>query len=96
MIETTLAAGDLLTAIPGLWDAARIPLAIIAIAVGGVSGAFSLTRGFGAAAGKVAANGGGMHRTRSRPAGGSAAASCRASSAVSATTRATCAAARCT
>ena len=53
MIETTLAAGDLLTAIPGLWDAARIPLAIIAIAVGGVSGAFSLTRGFGAAAGKV-------------------------------------------
>mgnify|MGYP003503003422 FL=1 len=53
MIETTLAAGDLLTAIPRLWDAARIPLAIIAIAVGGVSGAFSLTRGFGAAAGKV-------------------------------------------
>ena len=53
MIETTRAAGDLLTAIPGLWDAARIPLAIIAIAVGGVSGAFSLTRGFGAAAGKV-------------------------------------------
>lgn len=32
---------------------ARIPLAIIAIAVGGVSGAFSLTRGLGAAAGKV-------------------------------------------
>jgi hypothetical protein len=55
MIETTLAAGDLLTAIPGLWDAARIPLAIIAIAVGGVSGAFSLTRGFGAAAGRCSA-----------------------------------------
>lgn len=53
MIETTLAAGDLLTAIPSLWEAARIPLAIIAIAVGGVAGAFSLVRGFGAAAGKM-------------------------------------------
>lgn len=53
MVETTLAAGDLLTAIPSLWDSARIPLAIIAIAVGGAAGAFSLARGFGAAAGKV-------------------------------------------
>lgn len=53
MIETTLAVGDLITAIPSFWESARIPLAITAIMVGGVSGAFSLVRGFGAAAGKV-------------------------------------------
>ncbi|MBI3215324.1 hypothetical protein [Mycobacterium neglectum] len=53
MIETTLAAGDLFTAIPSLWESAQIPLAIIAIAVGGVAGAFALVRGFGAAMGKV-------------------------------------------
>lgn len=53
MTETALAAGDLITAIPSLWNALQIPLAIIAICVGGVAGAFSLVRGFGAAAGKV-------------------------------------------
>ena len=53
MTETTLAAGDLLTAIPSLWESAQIPLAIIAIFVGGVAGAFALVRGFGAAMGKV-------------------------------------------
>lgn len=53
MTETALAAGDLITAIPSLWQALQIPLAIIAICVGGVAGAFSLVRGFGAAAGKV-------------------------------------------
>ena len=47
MTETTLAAGDLLTAIPSLWESAQIPLAIIAIFVGGVAGAFALVRGFG-------------------------------------------------
>ena len=30
MTQTTLAAGDLLTAIPSLWESAQIPLAIIA------------------------------------------------------------------
>ncbi|ULE31179.1 hypothetical protein [Mycobacterium sp. IDR2000157661] len=53
MTETALAAGDLITAIPSLWQALQVPLAIIAICVGGVAGAFSLARGFGAAAGKV-------------------------------------------
>lgn len=41
MTETALAAGDLITAIPSLWQSLQIPLAIIAICVGGVAGAFS-------------------------------------------------------
>lgn len=53
MLTTTVAAGDLLTGIPSLWESAKVPLAIIAIAVGGGAGAFALTRGFGAAMGKV-------------------------------------------
>ena len=39
MTETALAAGDLITAIPSLWQSLQIPLAIIAICVGGVAGA---------------------------------------------------------
>lgn len=53
MVETYLAAGDLLTAIPSLWQAAQVPLAIIAIFVGAIAGAFALARGFGAAMGRV-------------------------------------------
>ena len=53
MIETALAAGDVFTAIPSLWEAARIPLSIVIIAVGAVAGAVQLGRGFGAAAGRV-------------------------------------------
>ncbi len=53
MIETTLAAGDFITAIPTLWESIRVPLAIVAIAVGGAAGIFSLHRGFGTAAGKT-------------------------------------------
>ena len=34
MTETALAAGDLITAIPSLWQSLQIPLAIIAICVG--------------------------------------------------------------
>lgn len=53
MITTTLAAGDLLTAIPSLWNDARIPLAIVLIfaAVGAAIG--SIHKGFGSAAGKL-------------------------------------------
>lgn len=50
---TVLAAGDLITAIPSLWQSLQVPLAIIAICVGSIAGAFSLVRGFGAAAGRV-------------------------------------------
>jgi hypothetical protein len=53
MIQTTLAAGDLFTAIPSLWEAARIPLAIVTMVSGIGSGMFAIHRGFGAAAGKV-------------------------------------------
>lgn len=53
MITTTLAAGDLLTAIPSLWNDMRYPAAICLI-IAGVGGAiFSIHKGFGAAAGKL-------------------------------------------
>ncbi|MBS9535926.1 hypothetical protein KIH27_20290 [Mycobacterium sp. M1] len=53
MIVTTLATGDLLTAIPSLWEDAKMPLAVLTLMVGAAAGAFSLVKGFGAAAGKV-------------------------------------------
>jgi hypothetical protein len=53
MVETTLAVGDLITGIPALYESLRVPLAVIALIVGGGAGAFALTRGFGSAAGKV-------------------------------------------
>lgn len=53
MTETTVAAGDLFTAIPSLWSNAQMPLAILAIAVGAVVGIFALHRGIGAAAGRI-------------------------------------------
>ena len=53
MITTTLASGDLLTAIPSLWNDMRYPAAICLI-IAGVGGAiFSIHKGFGAAAGKL-------------------------------------------
>lgn len=53
MIETHTRRGGSAHRDPRSVGRRTVPLAIIAIAVGGVSGAFSLTRGFGAAAGKV-------------------------------------------
>lgn len=53
MITTTLAAGDLLTAIPSLWNDMRYPLAICLI-ISGIGGAiFGMHKGFGHAAGKL-------------------------------------------
>ena len=53
MITTTVAAGDLLTAIPSLWNDMRYPLAICLI-IAGIAGAIvSIHKGFGAAAGKL-------------------------------------------
>jgi hypothetical protein len=53
MMMTTVAVGDLLTAVPSFWENARVPFAVSTIMVGAVSGAFSLVRGFAAAAGRV-------------------------------------------
>lgn len=55
MMDSTqvVAVGDLLTAIPSMWESLKVTLAILTIAVGAAAGAFSLVRGFGAAAGKV-------------------------------------------
>jgi lipopolysaccharide export LptBFGC system permease protein LptF len=53
MVVSTLAVGDLITAIPALYESLRVPLAVIALIVGAVAGAFGLARGFGSAAGKV-------------------------------------------
>jgi hypothetical protein len=53
MVETTLAVGDLITALPSMWESLRVPLAIVALIVGGGSGAVGLARGFGHAMGKV-------------------------------------------
>lgn len=53
MIETTLAAGDLVTAIPTLWESVKVPLAIVLIIAGVGAAIAGITRGFGHAAGKL-------------------------------------------
>jgi sulfopyruvate decarboxylase TPP-binding subunit len=53
MITTTIAAGDLLTAIPSLWNDFRYPAAILLIMAGVVAAIVSIHKGFGAAAGKL-------------------------------------------
>jgi uncharacterized membrane protein len=47
------AAGDLLTAVPSLWNDMRWPMAIVMIISGAVAGAMKLMHGFASAAGKV-------------------------------------------
>ena len=53
MVETTLAVGDLITAIPNLYYQLQMPVAVITLIVGAVSGAFALHRGLGRAVGRV-------------------------------------------
>jgi hypothetical protein len=53
MIETTLAAGDLITAIPTLWESVKVPLSIVVIIAGIGAGIAGMSRGFGHAAGKL-------------------------------------------
>lgn len=53
MMVTNVAYGDLLFGIQNLYYAMRTPMAIIALIVGGVSGAFALHKGVGRAAGMV-------------------------------------------
>lgn len=53
MVETTLAVGDLITAIPNLYYQLQKPIAVILLITGGIMGAFRLHRGFGHAAGLV-------------------------------------------
>jgi hypothetical protein len=52
MIVQTLAAGDLVTAIPAMWNDLRVPLAIIAVMVGAFVAAFGLHKGLGTAIGR--------------------------------------------
>lgn len=52
MIVTTLAAGDLVTAIPSMWNDLRVPLAIVAVMVGAILAAFGLHKGMGTAIGR--------------------------------------------
>jgi hypothetical protein len=51
MIVQTLAAGDLFTAIPSMWNDARVPLAIVVIAIGAIIAASKLSKGVGTAIG---------------------------------------------
>jgi sulfopyruvate decarboxylase TPP-binding subunit len=53
MVETTLAVGDLINAIPSLYYQLQMPVAVITLLVGALAGAFSLHKGVGKAAGKV-------------------------------------------
>lgn len=53
MISTAVAAGDLLNAIPSLWNAFRVPGAIALIMVGVVAAITSMHKGFAHAAGKL-------------------------------------------
>ena len=53
MVETYVAVGDLITGLPALYESLKVPLAVIALIVGGGAGAFALAKGFGSAAGKV-------------------------------------------
>jgi hypothetical protein len=53
MVQTTLAMGDLIYAIPNLYHQLQLPVAVVTLLVGAVSGAFSLHKGVGKAAGKV-------------------------------------------
>ncbi len=53
MVETVVAAADLVNSIPSMWEAIKVPCAILLI-VAGVGGAItSLHKGFGTAAGKL-------------------------------------------
>jgi hypothetical protein len=45
--------GDLIWAIPSLYSQLQLPVAVMTLIIGAVSGAFSLLKGFGKAAGKV-------------------------------------------
>jgi hypothetical protein len=53
MVETTLAVGDLITAIPSLYYQLQMPVAVITLLVGATAGGFSLHKGVGRASGKV-------------------------------------------
>lgn len=53
MITTTLAAGDLLDAIPSFWNNFRYPAAILLIMSGVVAAIVGIHKGFGHAAGKL-------------------------------------------
>jgi hypothetical protein len=53
MVETTLAVGDLIYAIPTLYHDLQGPIALITILIGAGAGAFSLHKGVGKAVGKV-------------------------------------------
>ncbi|HUO37835.1 MAG TPA: hypothetical protein VMU34_08340 [Mycobacterium sp.] len=51
MVETFVAAGDLVTAIPSMWNDLRVPLAIVAIFIGGGVAVMKLHHGVGKAIG---------------------------------------------
>lgn len=53
MIENTLAAADLITAIPSLWESLKVPLSIIVIVAGVVMAIVAMKRGIGSAAGAL-------------------------------------------
>jgi hypothetical protein len=53
MIETVVAAADFVNAIPSLWEAIKVPGAILLMIVGLGSAGASLHRGIGTAAGKL-------------------------------------------
>lgn len=53
MIETAVAAADLVNAIPSLWEAIKVPGAILMMMAGLGGAIVSLHRGIGSAAGKL-------------------------------------------
>lgn len=53
MIETAIAAADLVNAVPSLWEALKVPGAILLLMAGLAGAIVSLHRGVGTAAGKL-------------------------------------------
>jgi hypothetical protein len=53
MVVTTLAVGDLIFAIPNLYHRLQLPVGVIMLLTGAVSGALRLHSGVGKAAGRV-------------------------------------------
>ena len=53
MVQTVMAAGDLMTAIPSFWNDLRVPLGIVVIIGGTVAGIMKLTHGIAKAGGLI-------------------------------------------
>jgi hypothetical protein len=53
MMQTAVAAADLINAVPSLWEALKVPGALVLLMAGTAGAIVSLHRGVGTAAGKL-------------------------------------------